>query len=271
LRIRDIPISSKTSFVTALPKDEGTIHSFDNIRPISVSPILGRLINKLKATRLGTALTTHTILHSESQYVFLPGKNIHDPISAIMQCYERSSSALDNSPDRACYAIFYDISKAYDTLCWSSIFRALRRIGAPPALIDYVRNSLHGTRLAMRTNIRGRLTPTVTISKAVKQGCPLAPLLFAIVMDELHTQYARIGGYTLEDGTVVASRGYCDDTAIYIVANDLITLQRLHDVTYTFFTKHNLILSTKKTNMTGRHADGSPLRTPSPGLIAPNP
>jgi hypothetical protein len=49
----------------------------------------------------------------------------------------------------------------------------------------------------MRTNLSGRVTSPVELRKAIKQGCPLAPLLFAIVMDELHSNYRAIGGYQL--------------------------------------------------------------------------
>ena len=72
---------------------------------------------------------------------------------------------------------------------------ALRRIGVGEAVVEYVMNSLKGTTLAMKTSIPGRITPAVEIHKAVKQGCPLAPLLFALVMDELHEGYRKIGGY----------------------------------------------------------------------------
>ena len=93
----------------------------------------------------------------------------------------------------------------------------------------------------MHTNIRGRVTETVLIHKAVKQGCPIAPLLFAIVLDELHCTYRAIGGYRLDDSTVIASRGYCDDTAI--VADTLVTFKALHTATFTFFRDHNLTLA----------------------------
>ena len=115
----------------------------------------------------------------------------------------------------SCYAIYYDISKAYDCTRWSSIERALRRIGADQDLIDFVMNSLEGTTLAMKTGLKGQITPKVTLEKAIKQGCPLAPLLFALVMDELHAGYRTRGGYKLKNANkVMSSRGYCDDTMI---------------------------------------------------------
>jgi hypothetical protein len=256
LSARDIPQQEKENIVTGLPKSEGSVFSTDNIRPISVGPIFGRLINKLVATRLGRTFALHPIL-DPAQFAFLPGKSIHEPIDTIIKCFTQSRDAPDSSLEKPCYAIFYDISKAYDTICWSSISRALRRIGAPAELIEFVASTLLGTTLRMRTNISGRVTPSVQLHKAIKQGCPLAPLLFAIIMDELHANYRAIGGYKLRNGPTVSSRGYCDDTVI--LASDLATLTRLHQATHDFFALHNLKLNTGKSYITGRHFDGTPL------------
>jgi hypothetical protein len=80
---------------------------------------------------------------------------------------------------------------------------ALERLGIEPDLIDYIMNSLEGSKMAMKTNVPGNITPHIAIRKAIKQGCPLAPLLFVIVMDELHTGYRKYQGYTLGNTRVV--------------------------------------------------------------------
>ena len=79
-------------------------------------------------------------------------------------------------------------------------------------------------------------------------------------MNELHVEYRKIGGYTLDDSCTISSRGYCDDTAI--LADNMQTLQRLNDCTTSFFNKHGLKLNHTKTYLIGRNADGSPSTTP---------
>ena len=59
-------------------------------------------------------------------------------------------------------------------------------IGLEKKFITFVMTALQGSRVAMRTNIPGNVTREVKLHKSIKQGCPLAPLLFIIVMDELH-------------------------------------------------------------------------------------
>jgi hypothetical protein len=161
--------------------------------------------------------------------------------------------------------VFYNITKFYDTFCWSTILRALRRIGCPPEFIDYIKNSLINTKLCIRTNIHGRVTTIVQMHKAVKQGCPFAPLLFAIVLDKLHCNYRSIGGYHLNANTIISSSGNCDDTAI--AADNIATFKALHEVTVDLFHGHNLGLIAAKLYVMGRYKDGSPLE---PTLLWPN-
>jgi hypothetical protein len=255
----DIPPSEKFGRLTGLPKAEGPLNSTDCMRPITVSPIIGRVINNVLAKRLGALLVKHKIL-DPAQFSFLPGRNIHQAIESILRCLHKSKHSENNSPGRACYAVFYDISKAYDSIKWSSIQNALFKIGAPDDLIDFVMSCLQGTQISMRTNVPGKTTPFIPMHKAIKQGCPLAPLLFIIVMNELHVEYRKIGGYTLDDSCTISSRGYCDDTAI--LADNMQTLQRLNDCTTSFFNKHGLKLNHTKTYLIGRNADGSPSTTP---------
>jgi hypothetical protein len=109
----------------------------------------------------------------------------------------------------------------------------------------------------MRTNLPNNITTKVPIFNSIKQGCPLAPLLFILIMDELHCTYRKTGGYALDPTTVVSSRGYCDDTAI--LSDNLETLRTMNYQTVEFFNKHNLHINVTKTKITGIHADDSAL------------
>jgi len=125
----------------------------------------------------------------------------------------------------------------------------LERLGIDPGLIDYIMNSFEGSKMAMKTNVPGNITPHITMRKAIKQGCPLAPLLFAIVMDELHTWNRKYQGYTLGN-TRVQSRGYCDDTAI--ISQDIDDLKQMDRWTQYSMAKHGLSINFTRTKLTGR-------------------
>ena len=81
-KARDYPKSEKKGTITGLPKpgQRGLIRSTDTIRPLTVSPIIGRVINAVLAKRTGRALADNHILDPAS-HAFLPGLSIHDCIA----------------------------------------------------------------------------------------------------------------------------------------------------------------------------------------------
>ena len=252
IETKDIPKVEKLGIITALPKTEGLVNNTDNIRPITVGPAINRLLHKILAGRLSAQLVRHNLI-DRAQSAFIPGGDIHEPISAAVACYR--DRQIHN---KGCYAIYYDLSKAYDTIQWSSIKDSLRAIGIEETFIEMVMNSLRGTTTAMRTNRPGHITRTVELHKSIKQGCPLAPLLFVIVMDELHKALRSIRqGYVLNSNDMITSRGYCDDT--YIVAETMDGLRKMNKIVHAVFAKHGLRVNEIKTKITGRHADGTPL------------
>ena len=156
---------------------------------------------------------------------------------------------------------------------WSSIRAAIRRIGLGMEFEKFAMNSLQGTTLSMKNGTPGRMTPPIEMHRAIKQGCPLAPLLFILVMDELHSEYRKIGGYRLgaectchapptdcKCSVATPSVGYCDDSSV--LAHSMDNLIALDQCTQRFFAKHGFLISTKASAsvMMGRHADGSDLR-----------
>ena len=251
---KDIPNDEKHSIVTPIAKSGSQVRDTKNIRPIAVGPIIARIINKMMARRLADKLVRHNLL-DPAQYAFLPGRSIHEPINSVLHCLDDYKSRQGTNLSTGCYIIYYDISKAYDCVRWSSIERALELLGMDPNFIDFVMNTLAGSTLAMKTNLSGRTTERVQMHGAIKQGCPLAPLLFAIVMDELHRGYRNIGGYQ-PMGTCpkVSSRGYCDDTTI--ISNSFKELTKMNDWTKKFMTDHGLNINVTKTKVTGRNRTG---------------
>ena len=158
---RDLPKVEKKSIVTPVPKKGSQVRSTDNIRPIAVGQIIARIINKLVARRLSNKLRDHNIL-DPAQHAFLPGHSIHEPINTLIHCLSDYHRKRNTKEARNCFVIYYDITKAYDCVRWSSIEAAMERLKLDPALIDFVMNSLSGSTIAMKTSVNGRITTTLT-------------------------------------------------------------------------------------------------------------
>ena len=81
------------------------------------------------------------------------------------------------------YTLFSDLSKAFDSVNHSKLFRKLQAMGAPSYLIDNVKTFYSTLQLQVKT-IDGPSKP-VKISKGVLQGDPLSPLLFILYLADL--------------------------------------------------------------------------------------
>ena len=85
---------------------------------------------------------------------------------------------------RALYAILYDFRGAYDSVRHDDIRQACRRVSIPEAFIEFIVDSM--TDLMSCVRIAYGCGDAFAVLRSIKQGDPLAPLLFIIFLDALH-------------------------------------------------------------------------------------
>ena len=77
--------------------------------------------------------------------------------------------------------VLFDFRAAFPSLAHDYLWKVLEKLGMPPPLIRALRcfyvNNVHTMKL------KGRRFPSITSQSGIRQGCPLSPLLFAIVVD----------------------------------------------------------------------------------------
>lgn len=97
-----------------------------------------------------------------------------------------------------------DFSKAYDMVSWRFLYAVMERMGLPNQFTAMVKMLLQGASASVLVN--GAPSVPFPICWGVRQGCPLAPLLFLLVAEALAegTQAAlregTLRGITLPDG-----------------------------------------------------------------------
>jgi hypothetical protein len=79
--------------------------------------------------------------------------------------------------------IFLDFEKAFDSVNWSWIINTLQARGLPPSFIKTIK-LLYSSPLASII-INGHRSAPFRVGRGVRQGCPLSPLLFAIILEPL--------------------------------------------------------------------------------------
>ena len=142
-----------------------------NYRPITLLNTDYRLLAKLLANRLALLLPR---LIDPEQTGFVSGRcggeNIH-LLQLLPHLLERQG--------RWGVAVCLDVAKAYDTVDRGFLLSTAERLGLGTGFVRWVRLLLTAT--SARARVQGHLSPSEAFSAGVRQGCPLAPLLYLLV------------------------------------------------------------------------------------------
>ncbi len=257
LRLGCLPSGGKVSIIIPVPKKPLNEMTVDNIRPISLQSSLTKLLMKGLATRLSNVFARHPILHP-AQEGFRLGGSVYRSIDAVLDTWE-----LSRAGHLPCYNLFYDIRQAYDSVRREDLLRACRRLCMPDRFVRLIGDSLTGLCSVVRT-IYG-YTDVFPVRRSVRQGDPLAAILYTIFVDEWHCGLhihpitkERYGFrmHMIHDGEpiLLAGRGYADDT--WGVSASLDGLVRMHEWSVAWCEVNHLQLHYVKTVLVGRDAHG---------------
>ena len=267
------PSAWKTGVILPFIKDAAKDRTMINIRPITLQSCLGKLFFKLLARRLGEILRRHPILNS-SQRGFVLGGTTMKCVDELLDAWEWSRNS-----DSEQYTVFYDIKQAYDCVQMPVLIRSMKRLRMPLPFIALIADSLIDLQSCVRT-IYGE-TRCFPVRRSIRQGDPLAPLLFVILMDALHdglevnpfTQQRHGCQLVYPSATVeLSSLGYADDTTV--IANNLDNL-RLQNDWVKYFMRFNVMRSTRSSArssvavwMAHPHSHLRSLRAASPSMMS---
>ena len=101
--------------------------------------------------------------------------------------------------------VLFDFEAAFPSVSQEFMWETLGHIGLPDDLLRAIKrlyvDNLHHIR------VKGRVFPSFTATSGVRQGCPLSPLLFAVIADVLLKRLA-------EDFPDSITRAFADDTCM---------------------------------------------------------
>lgn len=201
-----VPDQFKTSIVTPIHK-AGSKSLTENYRPISLISNLGKIFEKCLKDRLTDFLDRNNIL-SANQFGFTSGLSTAD---AMCELTNEITTNLNNG--LKCFAVFLDLSKAFDTVSHPILMDVLESYGIRGNALNIFKNYL--TNRTQYTRINQTLSEPNIIKMGVPQGTVLGPILFNIYLNAMSSLTVN--------GKIVS---YADDTVI--VFNDT-SWQRVKD------------------------------------------
>lgn len=156
-------------------KDEDPLEP-GSYRPVSLLDVDNKILAKILATPLEDILPT---IISHDQTGFVKDRQLCFNIRRLFDIiYTQETN--NKLPE---ILLSLDAEKAFDRVEWDYLFSALSRFGFGTRFISLIRLLYAKPQASVQTNnIRSSYFP---LSRSTRQGCPLSPILFALVIEPL--------------------------------------------------------------------------------------
>ena len=169
----------------------------DNYRPISTLPVFSKVLEleKLVYNRISRYLEENDLL-SDYQYGFRQNRSTKHAITILIDDVRTS---MDQG--QLTGSVFMDLRKTFDTVSHGRLLNNLPAYGIKDVAMKWFTSYLFAR--AQVVNFQGTLSDRKTVTHGVPQGSIFGPLLFALLINDLHTEVTECKILLYADDTVV--------------------------------------------------------------------
>ena len=179
--------------ITPIPKGSSSSPSPNDYRPISITPILSKVFERLLAKRLSVYLKPFL---PKTQFGFRKGLGAAD---ALLLLNHELQSALDTNCESRLVSL--DFSAAFDTVNHKGLIFKLKSVGIGGNILSILTEFL--TNRQQRVVVDGSFSTYSRVHSGVPQGSVLGPLLFILYTSDMWFDITN---------KILA---YADDTSLY--------------------------------------------------------
>ncbi|CAG9133710.1 unnamed protein product [Plutella xylostella] len=231
LRTGYYPNIWKVSQIVMVLKPGKPPHLTSSYRPISLLPVLSKLLEKVISTRLNECISENSSI-PEHQFGF---RRNHATIEQVHRVCEHIRNALENK--KYCSGVFLDVQQAFDKVWHSGLLYKMKRI-LPHNLYSILKSYLEDRIFYVKLN--DAYSCFYDIKAGVPQGSILGPSLYLL--------------YTADvpESESVMTATFADDTAVLTSNEDRVeaskTLQTHLDKVHTWMNEWRIKASALKSS-----------------------
>ena len=151
----------------------------DNYRPISLLPVVSKILERIVFNKMTNYLNENEILY-QRQYGFCKGHSTTDAVTnlvlEILHGFEENQMIL---------AVFIDLKKAFDSVSHSRIVLKLGQLGEKDTELEWFQNYLNERHQVVQINRTVSSAQKLTVG--IPQGSLLGVLLFQLIINDIFT------------------------------------------------------------------------------------
>jgi hypothetical protein len=198
------------TFIALIPKSDKP-DSFGGFRPIALCNLVYKIITKIIAARIKTSLSVGI---SKEQFGFLEGRQITDAIGVVQEALH--SIKVKNIK---ALVLKLDLIKAYDRVDWGFLRLVLLQVGMSLEATDWILGCVSSANFVVLIN--GKPTSFFKSTRGLRQGFPLSPLLFLLIVEGLsraiqeQVRDKKIEGIPVARGIRITHLMFVDDVILF--------------------------------------------------------
>ena len=220
----ELSSSQKEAVIVLIDKKDRDRRQIKNWRPISLINVDVKIGTKAIAKRLEKVLP-EIIHHNQNAYV--KGRTIFDAVRTIDDII-----SLTASKDISSLLVAIDFEKAFDSVNWNYLKKTLEKFNFGPSFIAWITTFYSDISSSVMNN--GFATQPFKLSRGVRQGDPLSPYLFILVLETLAINIRndiKIGGIKI-DNQELKLVIFADDLTVFL--KDKESFYQLSNTLHTF-------------------------------------
>ena len=208
LKQGQIPDCWKEGAVSPLFKN-GDRHDKKNYRPVTITSILCRVLEKIMRKRILNHLEKNKII-SDHQHGFTKKKSCE---TNLLESYDFITEMIDKG--MAVDEVFLDLAKAFDKVPTQRLMFKLGEYGLNPTVLNWIESFISGR--SQIVSINGTHSRRLQVWSGVPQGSVLGPVLFTLFINDVLNDVCSLG------------KIFADDTKLIKVVDDLNDADKLQN------------------------------------------